>query len=390
MRRFLHALLRTGLAAGLAAMTALTAVGAVGAAGTATLTLTTTYPIIVADAGGSATFSLTLKASAATTVKLSVPTTPAGWTTTLRGGGSIVDAVYVDGTTATLSLEVKVPAAATPGSYAIVVRAADDSGAVATLPVTVRVPDTSGAGVSLTAQFPALKGAASATYQFSLTLTNDSSQQATFTLQASGPPGWKVDARPASSSQAATAVVDAGARTQVEVTVTPPTDAAADTYDISVQASGGPAVAQADLKVEITGSYSLQVTTPDGRLNAQVSAGSASPMTLIVRNTGSAPVTGMTLSAAPPQGWTVTFDPATVPTIAANASTTVTATITPANNAIAGDYALTFTAKSDQTSDGVDIRTTVQTSPIWGLVGLAAIGLVFVGLFFVFQRYGRR
>jgi uncharacterized membrane protein len=387
MRRLLPALLRTGLAAGLAAASALTAAGAAGAA---TLTLTTTFPAIVADAGGSAHFALTLKTGSATTVKLTVPTAPDGWTTTLRGGGSIVDAVYVEGTAPALELEVKVPAAAVPGSYPVVVRAADDHGDVATLSVSVRVPESSGAGVSLTAQFPTLKGPASATYRFALTLANDSSQQATFTLQASGPPGWTVDARPASSSQAATAVVDAGAQAQVEVTVTPPTDAVADTYDIGVQAIGGPAVAQADLKVEITGSYSLQVTTPDGRLNAQVSAGSPSPMTLVVHNTGSAPVAGVTLSATPPQGWQVTFDPAVVPAIAANGSATVTATITPADNAIAGDYALTFTSKSDQASSSVDIRTTVQTSALWGVVGLAAIGLVFVGLFFVFRRFGRR
>ncbi|MFI5254054.1 MAG: NEW3 domain-containing protein [Candidatus Limnocylindrales bacterium] len=380
-------LLRAGLAAGLALSSALAAAGTAGAA---TLTFTTQFPAIVADAGGSATFALTLKSSTATTVHLSVPTAPDGWTTTLRGGGSIVDAVYATTTAPSLDLEVKVPTTATPGTYKIVVRAADDAGDVATLPLEVRVPTTTGGGVLLTAQFPNLKGPASATYPFSLTLENDSSQQATFTLSTSGPPGWTVVAQPTSSSQAATIAVDAGASTQIAVTVTPPTDAAADTYQFSVQATGGPTVASADLQVQITGNYTMNLTTPDGRLNAQVSTGSATPMTLTINNTGSAPLDGVTLSATPPQGWTVTFDPATVPTIAAGDTATVTASITPADNAIAGDYAITFTAKNDQASGSVDIRTTVQTSIIWGIVGLAAIGLVFIGLFFVFRRYGRR
>ena len=134
----------------------------------------------------------------------------------------------------------------------------------------------------------------------------------------------------------------------------------------------------------------MDVTTPDGRLNADVTAGSASPLTLQVRNSGSAPLAGVAMSATPPQGWKVTFDPALIEAIAPGDTTTVTAQITAADDAIAGDYDLTVSAKSDQASDDTDIRTTVQTSPLWGFVGIAAIVLVLLGLFFVFQRFGRR
>ena len=37
-----------------------------------------------------------------------------------------------------------------------------------------------------------------------------------------------------------------------------------------------------------------------------------------------------------------------------------------------------------------DVRVTVETSVIWGVVGLAIIALVVAGLVYVFQRYGRR
>ena len=61
---------------------------------------------------------------------------------------------------------------------------------------------------------------------------------------------------------------------------------------------------------------------------------------------------------------------------------------------LAGDYAITFRANStgsgQTASDSVDIRTTVQTSPIWGFVGIGIIVLVVVGLFLVFRQYGRR
>ncbi len=355
------------------------------------VTVTTPYPAVVADPGGTARFPLTIDARSAGTVALEATGVPTGWTASFRGGGSIVSAVYVTGGKASsVDLEVKVPSDAAPGSHRIGVRANDGSGGSGNLAVEIRVSDASAGGVKLEATYPTLKGPASATYRFDLTLSNDTSQQQTFTLQASGPTGWTVDARPSSSNQAATAVVDAGSSTQIQVTAQPPVDATAGSYPIAVEAVGGPTVAHADLAVEIVGSYTMNVTTPDGRLNADVTAGTASPMTVEVHNTGSAPLAGVAMSATPPQGWKVTFDPAVIEAIAAGDSATVTASITAADSAIAGDYVLTVAAKSDQASGSMDVRTTVQTSPIWGFVGLAAIGLVFVILFLVFQRFGRR
>jgi len=68
----------------------------------------------------------------------------------------------------------------------------------------------------------------------------------------------------------------------------------------------------------------------------------------------------------------------------------VTARITPSGDAIAGDYAITFNAKADQASASQDIRFTVQTSLVWAIIGAALIVGVAAGLWWVFQRYGRR
>ena len=66
--------------------------------------------------------------------------------------------------------------------------------------------------------------------------------------------------------------------------------------------------------------------------------------------------------------------------------------ITPAANAIAGDYVTTFTANApdSSTSANVDIRVTVETPLNWLIVGAGIIILVLVALGYVFQRYGRR
>src|SRR5207248_916115 len=83
------------------------------------------------------------------------------------------------------------------------------------------------------------------------------------------------------------------------------------------------------LAVEITGNYSLQVTTPDGRLSTHGPAGSSTEQQITIKNTGSAPLTGVKLTTAPPSNWKVTFDKPTV-TIAPNSDATITATIVPA------------------------------------------------------------
>ena len=37
-----------------------------------------------------------------------------------------------------------------------------------------------------------------------------------------------------------------------------------------------------------------------------------------------------------------------------------------------------------------DIRVTIETSLLWGAVGVALIALVLVGLWWTFRRFGRR
>jgi len=68
----------------------------------------------------------------------------------------------------------------------------------------------------------------------------------------------------------------------------------------------------------------------------------------------------------------------------------VVATITPAGNAITGDYRITFRARVPQTEDEIEVRATVETSAFWGFVGVAIIVIALAALGMVFRRFGRR
>jgi uncharacterized membrane protein len=362
------------------------------------LTVTTTYPTIEVDPGGTATFPLTVTSSAIERVDLTVTGTPADYKASFRGGGSIVDSVTTtaaDKDAPALELQVKVPATATPGNTTLTVTAKSSTETI-TLPLDVKISDTGGGQVSLSAQTPALRGSTSDDFSFSVTLSNDTAQEVEFTFAAQGPAGWTVDARPSGAAQAATAVVAAGGTSTATVTAKAPADAAAGVYPLAVSATGGSYQASTPLQVELTGSYSMQLATSNDRLNTQATAGTASNLSLKITNTGSAPLVGVTVTGTPPADWKVTFDPPTVATIAPQGVAAVTAIITPASNAVAGDYVLTFTADAagtgtqGATTDTVDIRTTVETSSLWGFVGLALIAFVVIGLLLVFRRYGRR
>jgi uncharacterized repeat protein (TIGR01451 family) len=369
------------------------------------LTLTTPYPAVTVDPGATAKFDITFTTPTPERVDVTITGTPDGWTSRMRGAGSTVSAVTTSATpvgtaaapaspTAIASLEVTLPDAVAPNTYQVTVQGRSASGVTGSLTVDLTVLASDVGSVTATAQQPLLQGKAGTNFTFDVALKNTTNQEISFVLDVEGPSGWTVTATPSGQAQAATAVVAAGATGHVTVAATSPTDAEADQYPITLTATGGPQPVSVDLGVTITGSYSMTLNTQDSRLNASATVGQDTTLNLIVTNTGTAPLSAVTVTASPPQGWTITFAPDGLTNLAPNVPTTVVATIRPADSAVAGDYAITFRANStgqgQTASDSVDIRTTVQTSPIWGFVGIGIIVLVVVGLFLVFRQYGRR
>ena len=361
------------------------------------LEMTTAFPAVVADPGATVRFPITVTTDSPERVDLTVVEQPDGWETSLRGEGSTISAVTTGSNpevpgeiSAEFTAEVTVPDDVAPGSSQVVIEGRAGIGSTTRIELDITTEELQPGSVTMAADFPSLRGATTSTFRFGLTLTNSTNTQQTFSLESQAPAGWIVDARPTGEQQAATVVVDAGADAEVQVTVEPPAAAPADTYDIVVRAVSGAFVAETPLQVEITGSYSMALDTSDGRLNARVSSGNPTILNLVLDNTGTAALTAVTLAATPPSGWTVTFDSDTIEEIQPGAQGTAVANITPASDALAGDYIITFRANSDDASDSIEVRTTVETSSLGYIIGIGVLIAVAIGLFFVFQRYGRR
>jgi uncharacterized membrane protein len=349
------------------------------------ISLSTPYPSVVVEAGQQVSLDVEVNASPKGRVKLDVDA-PKGWKSSLRGGGFVVSSVYAG--KATVTLDVTVPADA-KGAKKVTVTATGPGGQRATLPLTLSVSGGGSGSVRLEAEFAKLTGKATDTFEYNVTLRNDTAKKTTYALAVQGPSGWNVSANPTAQQRATTVTVDGGATETISVSADPPDNLTAGTYPIRLGVTGGGRDAAIELAAEITGTVELELSTPDDRLNASGTSGDRTRVPVIVTNKGSAPLNGVTLTGSPPSGWEVKFEPETV-NIEPQKSARVNAIITPSGDAVTGDYMVTLRAEKDGQSSSADIRYTVQTSQWWGLVGILVIVAVAGGLWYVFRVYGRR
>jgi uncharacterized membrane protein len=355
------------------------------------LQVTTQFPDVAVAPGDDVTFDLQVSTDTSARVALSVEGVPSGWTAKLQGGGFVVDGVATRGSApVAIQLNVTVPAEAT-GVHELVVRATS-AGETVNLPLHARVAAGAAGDITMDTEIPVQEGPSSQTFRFPLTLHNDTAEEVTASVTATGPTGWQVESQIAGQAQAASAIVSASDTLSVEITVTPAEDAEAGDYPVDVVATAGGKTINSQVGVRITGSYSIVVGTPDDRLSTRGEAGSTIVMAMKITNSGTAPITNLQMAGTGPTGWTVDFDQdGLIASIAPGADAQINARIHPSDRAIAGDYQVTISANAaDQADESQTIRVTVETSPLWGVVGIGLIVVVLGGLLWVFRTYGRR
>lgn len=355
------------------------------------LEMSTPFPAVRVEPGGTASFDLTIDTTVDRRVDLAIDGVPSGWTATFRGGGSVIDGAFVRASASPeITLDVDVPEGTAGGNNRLTIRAT--SGDLReTLAVDVRVAEQAAGDITLTTDNPEVEGSTDETFTFNLDLKNDTPADIVFRFAGTGPTGWEVTATPSGESQASSVNVPAGGSQVVNVSIDPPDDAAAEVYPIQVTATGDDKTATADLSVRITGSFGMTLSTPNQVLSTTANAGSAKQLSFTILNTGTSPLTNVVLSAPTiPTGWT--FDPGdpveSIPP--GDEPVTVTATLTPANEAIAGDYALQIRATAAEETQNIAYRVTIETPQLWGIIGIVLLLAVLGGLYWVFRTYGRR
>jgi uncharacterized membrane protein len=357
------------------------------------LSFSTPYPDQTVRAGETVTLTLTVRNHKLPpqVVALQVLEAPRGWKATFLGGGRPVGSVYVGpDQEATVSLRIEPPKSVRRATYRFRLLAQGQN-ARAELPLALTIGEILPPRLTLQAELPVLRGPATSSFRYRLTLKNESDVDLLVNLEAQAPKGFQISFTPAFGSQQVTSLpVKAGESRDLDAEVSLPSDLPAGRYDVLVAATGGGARAQVRLGLEVTGRPDLSITTPEGRLSGRAYAGRSTPVKLLIKNQGTAPARNVELSAFEPTGWEVRFDPQRIEEIPANGQREATVSIKPSDKAVAGDYMVTLRATSGDNTTSVDFRVTVLTSTLWGLAGilLVAVSLGVVGL--AVSRYGRR
>ncbi len=357
------------------------------------LFLLTDYPAVSVRPGATSTVNLRLQNydQPPERLALSVSGVPTGWTATLVGGGQPIAAAMA-GTNGSVSLELRldVPKDAPVGTTNLTVNAKGANNSI-DLPIAVTLAKDLPAKLTVTPQLPDLRGNSKASFEYQLSIKNDSGKKLTVALAAETPENFDATFTEQYGSQELSAVpIDAGQSKDVKLKVRPPSTVAAGKYKVLARAVAEDANVTTDLGLEVTGQPKIDLSGREGVLSTKATAGQDTVVPIVLTNTGDAVAEDIALSGTAPTGWKVSFEPKTVDKIAPNDMKEVQATITPPEKAIAGDYQTTLRATWRGDSASSTFRVAVATSSMWGIVGVGIIGVALLVMVGAVARYGRR
>ncbi len=357
------------------------------------LYLLTDYPAVSVRPGATTTVALRLQnyGLSPERYQLSVADIPPGWTATLLGGGQPV-AAAMPATDANVGLQLRldVPANVAMGTHTLTVKA-EGQGSNVSLPIAVTLAKELPAKLKVEPTLPALRGNPKTSFDYQLSIKNDSGRNLTVSFAADAPKNFEANFTENYGTQQLSSIpVDAGASKDIKLHVRPPSIADAGRYPVTVTVSAEDATAKANLTLEIVGQPQLTIASRDGRVSASAEAGVQSTIPIVVTNTGSAPADSVELAATAPTGWKITFEPNTIERIAPGKDAEVQAQITPTAKSLAGDYMANIRATSRGEAANTQFRVAVTTSTVWGMAGAGIIGVALLVMVGAVLRFGRR
>ena len=351
------------------------------------------YPAVSVQPGTTANIPIKLQnyGVAPERLQLSVSGVPTGWTATLLGGGQPI-AAAMPATDGGVSLELRldVPSNAGSGTQTLNVEAKGE-GHTVTLPIAVTLADKLPAKLKVDTALPALRGTSKSSFEYQLTIKNDSGRNLTVSFTAQAPKNFETSFTEAYGSQELSSVaIEAGKSKDVKLKVRPPSTVDAGTYPVSVTVSAEGATAKTDVSLEIIGQPRLSITGREGLLSMRAEAGQQATFPIVVTNTGTAPADDVELSGSAPSGWKVEFNPKTIAKIEAGKDAEAQALITPTEKSLAGDYQTTLRASSRGETASSQVRVQVVTSTVWGIAGVGIIAAALLIMVGAVVRFGRR
>jgi len=232
-------------------------------------------------------------------------------------------------------------------------------------------------------------------FEFEVSVTLDAEEEKYFDIVEEYPPGWSMDINPGSKSIDIPVIkLKPNSAVTLKIICKPLTEQEPGEYAFKISLKSAEEEDMLEDSVEFTGIVKsegrLELLTSAERLNTDVRPGRENIFTLVLKNTGSAPVEDINLSSSgEPEGWQVDLKD-NVDVLSVDEELDVEVTIKPPERTIAGNYSISFNASSEEGYDSLEIRTVVETPVIWKIVGIGLIAVVIAGIAVIFERLGRR
>jgi uncharacterized membrane protein len=350
--------------------------------------LYTPYTKIAVPPGQSVDYSIELinKSNGLINTDISLRGLPSSWNYNLKAGTYNIRQISIlPGEKKSINLSITVPLKVNKGSYHFMIVA----GKLSELPLTIVVSEQGTFKTEFTTDQANMEGNTTATFTYQAKLRNSTGEKQLYALLADTPPGWKITFK-YNSRQVTSVEVNENSNVSISIEIDPPDMIEAGKYKIPVSASTFSTSAELGLEVVITGSFSMELTTPSGLLSTGITAGDQKRIELLVKNTGSAPLKGIQMSASAPVNWEVTFDPKKIEMVEPGKTSQVFAVVKASKKALAGDYVTNIDARAPEVNSKAQFRISVRTSMVWGWVGILIICGALGCVYYLFRKYGRR
>lgn len=333
-------------------------------------------------------------------ISLSVRPVPEGWKAVVKTYSFEVTGVHLQSDKSkNLTLRIEPPEDAAQGEYVIGVVAATRDKALTSssqVRVTLKGPkDTEKSkGINIITSYPVLRGPTDSKFEFSLEVENKLDKDMVYNLTAQGPENWTINFKPAYEEKYISSVRLKQNQSQtVAIEVKPYPWSNPGEYPIGVKVSSPEAKGEATVTVLLTGTYKLDAGTSTGILSLNATRGNQATLSVYVKNTGSAALNNVQFLSFKPENWEVQFKPERIETLAPDELKQVEVLVTPAGEALVGDYSVGINFQADNPSKAektLELRVMVKASTAWAWVGIGIIVFVLAGLVVLFIRLGRR
>ena len=330
-------------------------------------------------------------------IDLMFQSVPKGWKAWIKSFNYSVTGVHVPSDKSkTLTLKAEPDEGVAPGRYTFLIKAQTVDGkfvSSARVAVTVnkKKEEEESRGIDITTSYPVLQGPPDARFEFSLQVKNKTDEDLMFGLGYEAPKNWEASFKPAYEEKYISSLrIMAGQTQTLAVEVKPYPWSKPGKYHILIKVDSPKAKGETTLTVALTGTHKLEVGTSNGLLSLNALRGKEANLSIYVKNSGTAPLSTVEFLSFKPENWKVKFNPEKIEGLDPGELKQVEVTITPADQALVGDYSVNLSARGGKDTKNLELRVTVRSPTTWGWIGIGIIVLVIAGLVVLFITLGRR